>query len=76
MDVRTHGIVVEADVLDCAVELYVNDIPVELCGIGASRRTAIPIHEFLVDGQNELALLINPGDSPQTATDYSRWDRC
>jgi hypothetical protein len=75
MDPTTHGMVVEAVVQDCAVELYVNDIPVGLCGIGASRRTAIPIHEFLIDGTNELAMLVNPGDSPQTATDYSRWDR-
>ena len=53
MDLNTHAMVVESDVLDCCVELYVNDIPVGLCGIGASRRTAIPIHEFLVDGPND-----------------------
>ena len=28
MNPKTHGMVVEADVLDCAIELHVNDIPV------------------------------------------------
>ncbi len=73
MDPTTHGIVIEAEVRDCVIEVYINDIAIGLCGVGASTQLTAPVHEFLLDGANELALLVNPGDSPQTATDYSRW---
>ena len=64
MNPQTHGMVVEAEVHDCAVELYINDIPAGLCGIGINQKTTIPINEYLIDGINKLSVLINPGDTP------------
>jgi len=66
MNPQTHGIVVEAEVHNCAVELYINDIPAGLCGIGISQKATIPINEYLIDGTNTLSVLINPGDTPDT----------
>ena len=37
MDFKTHGIVLEAEATDCVIEIYLNGIPVGLCGIGGNR---------------------------------------
>ena len=66
MNPQTHGMVVEAEVHNCTVELYINDIPAGLCGIGINQKTTIPINEYLIDGTNKLSVLINPGDTPET----------
>lgn len=67
LDPKQHGIIIEAETRKCTVEIYLNKIPVGLCGIGTSRKLTRPVHEFLIDGENELAVLINPGDNPSTA---------
>lgn len=67
MNVKTHGIIVEAKTSRTVIEVFLNGIPAGLCGLGASRGFSRPIHEFLIDGENELAMLVNPGDSPATA---------
>ena len=67
IDPKQLGIIVEAETKNCTIEIYVNGIPVGLCGVGTSRKMARPVHEFLIDGDNELAVLINPGDTPSTA---------
>lgn len=74
MDVKNFGIVLEAETTDCTIEIYLNDIPVGLCGIGGSRKLSRPIHEFLFDGVNKVGVLVNPGDSPATAWQFSRKD--
>lgn len=66
-DVQQHGIVLEAEVRACTIEVYLNGIPLGLCGVGTSTKLARPVHEFLVDGRNELAILVNPGDTPADA---------
>jgi len=71
MDPQTHGMIVEAEVENCSVELYINGIPVGLCGVGISQTTALPVNEYLIDGENELAVLINPGDTPVTVLEPS-----
>lgn len=75
MDPTKHGLAIEASVTDVVVELYLNGIPVGLCGVGMSRKIAIPVNEYMLDGKNELAMLINPGDSPAKALDASTEDR-
>jgi hypothetical protein len=71
-DPGRHGIVVEAETHHCVVEIYVNGLPAGLCGVGAGKTFTRPVHEFLIDGTNELTVLINPGDTPSRATIYSR----
>lgn len=74
MDLKKFGIVLEAETTDCTIEIYLNDIPVGLCGLGGSRKLSRPIHEFLFDGVNKVGVLVNPGDSPSTAWQFSRKD--
>lgn len=75
MDLKNFGIVLEAETTDCTIEIYLNDIPVGLCGIGGSRALNRPIHEYLLDGENEINVLVNPGDSPARAYQFSRQSR-
>lgn len=72
MDVKNFGIILETETTDCVIEVYLNDIPVGLCGIGGSRALSRPIHEFLFDGENRIAVLVNPGDTPADALYFSR----
>ena len=72
MDVKNYGIVLEAETTDCTIEIYLNDIPVGLCGIGGSRSLSRPIHEYLLDGENEIGVIVNPGDTPAKAMQFSR----
>ncbi|MEQ8766037.1 MAG: hypothetical protein RL885_19120, partial [Planctomycetota bacterium] len=64
MDISQHGLVIEAEAEDCTVEVVLNGIPLGLAGLGEQPKFHCPIHEYLLDGPNELGLLINPGDSP------------
>ena len=66
MNVATHGIVLEIKTRRTVVEVYVNGIPAGLCGQGVRDAFARPVHELLIDQVNELALLVNPGDTPAT----------
>src|SRR3982751_3579289 len=75
MDLKNFGIALEAETTDCTIEIYVNDIPVGLCGLGGSRKLSRPIHEYLLDGENELAVLVNPGDTPASVRQFSRQSR-
>src|SRR5215211_8559639 len=73
MDVKNFGIVLEAETTDCTIEIYLNDIPVGLCGLGGSWALSRPVHEFLLDGENTLGVLVNPGDAPDRARQFSRF---
>lgn len=64
MDITRHGILVEATCADCTVEVVLNGVPLGLAGLGAHTEFQCPVHEYLVDGVNELGLVIQPGDSP------------
>ncbi len=75
MDLNKYGLIVEAETTECAVEVYLNGVPVGLCGIGARNRISLPVHEYLVDGKNELGVLVNPGDTPATSQDFSKSDK-
>ncbi len=67
MDITRHGILIEATCVDCTVEVVLNGIPLGLAGLGPQSDFQRPVHEYLVDGANEIGLVIQPGDSP------SRW---
>ena len=71
LDILDKAVILECEVHDCVAELYLNGVPVGLCGLGASRKAAIPVQEFLIDGVNEIAVLINPGDAPATSLEAS-----
>lgn len=71
MDPTKQGIIVEAEATDCTIEIFINGLPVGLCGLGVATRFSRPVNEFLFDGANELAVLINPGDSPAKFQDVS-----
>src|SRR6266545_8103809 len=75
MDLNKYGIIAEAETTECTVEVYINGIPVGLCGLGARNRISMPVHEYLVDGKNELAVLVNPGDTPATSQDFSKLEK-
>ncbi len=64
MDITRYGILVEATCVDCTVEVVLNGIPLGLAGLGVHTEFQCPVHEYLVDGVNELGLVIQPGDSP------------
>ncbi len=64
MDISRYGLVVEAETEDCTAEVVINGFPVGLAGLGLQPAFQCPIHEYLLDGENQLGLLINPGDSP------------
>lgn len=64
MDINRFGILVEAECVDCTAEVVVNGIPLGLAGLGPEARFECPVHEYLVEGVNEIGLVIQPGNSP------------
>jgi len=59
--------VLEAAVDQCTAEFYVNDIPIVRLGPGIGRYYGGPVNSHLIDGVNELAIVINPGATPSLA---------
>ncbi|MCZ6853893.1 MAG: hypothetical protein O7G86_08230 [Gammaproteobacteria bacterium] len=51
----------------CIVELYVNDIPVRRATADGQSFSSFPVNQFLISGDNELAILVQPGPTPQAA---------
>jgi len=49
---------------NCSAELYINDIPIKKSD---TPFISIPVHEYLVDGENTVALVIEPGRTPAQA---------
>ena len=43
----------------CSAEALINDIPVGRVGSGAGG-LSLPVHEYLLDGANEVSLVVNP----------------
>lgn len=59
--------VLEARADGCDVEVYLNGIPVTLRGPSHGRAFGAPVNHLVVDGVNELALVIDPGPRPSEA---------
>lgn len=64
-------IYVEVNKQNCEVELYVNGIPMRRSSTNQAF-SSIPAHQFLVDGTNEIELVINPGPTPSQARTTQR----
>ncbi|WP_026375735.1 hypothetical protein [Aestuariibacter salexigens] len=50
---------------DCSAEFYFNDIPVRLMGEGENFHS-MNAHHLLLDGTNQMEVVINPGPTPST----------
>lgn len=61
-----------ADVHGCDAEVYLNDIPVTRLIEFRKEGTALPIHSWIVPGDNELKLVVNPGPEPALAQQPGR----
>jgi hypothetical protein len=58
----------EAEVSGALAEFYVNGIPSwRRIGRPGERFASVPVHQHLVDGSNEIELLIEPGPTPSSA---------
>jgi hypothetical protein len=66
---RNWMIHVVAQVQDCDAEVYVNDIPVARLLQHECAAVSLPVHPQLVQGNNQVRLLINPGPTPAEATE-------
>lgn len=64
-------IYVEVNKQNCDVELYVNGIPMRRSSINQAV-ASIPAHQYLVDGVNEIELVVNPGPTPTQARTAQR----
>lgn len=67
--------VLEFQVENCDAELYFNDIPIILRGPDHGRFFKAPANHYLIDGVNEMAIIINPGETPGIAISGSFQER-
>jgi hypothetical protein len=58
-------------ILNCTVEVRVNQIPVVRLDATHERSQSLPVVEFLTDGQNILEVVVNPGATPSRYLDSS-----
>jgi hypothetical protein len=59
--------VLECSARECVAEFYLNDIPVVRRGPDLGLHFAGQSNQYLVDGRNELSVLIHPGPTPGEA---------
>ena len=52
---------------NCQVEFYVNDIPISLRGGHKGHFYGGPVNQYLINGQNEIAMVVSPGPTPSLA---------
>lgn len=64
-DVRFY--VLECAVEGCTAEFYINDIPVVLRGEAFGKYYGGQCNQYLVDGENEIEIVVNPGPMPGEA---------
>lgn len=64
---ETHVIYAELEVHACTAELYVNGFPLSRLAPETTHFEATAAHEFLVPGDNELEILVEPGTRPSLA---------
>ncbi|TWT46211.1 hypothetical protein RAS1_26600 [Phycisphaerae bacterium RAS1] len=56
--------VLEAQTSGIDAEFYINDIPIVLRGPDHGQNYAAPVNQYLLDGPNELAMVVKPGPTP------------
>ena len=59
--------VLECTARGCDAEFLLNDIPVTRRGPALGANAGVQVNELVVDGVNELAVVINPGPTPALA---------
>ena len=59
--------VLECSARECVAEFYLNDIPVVRRGPDLGLHFAGQSNQYLVDGRNELSVLVEPGPTPGEA---------
>ena len=62
-------LIMRLHVQGCSAEALINDIPLGRVGLGGGG-LSLPVHEYLLDGANEVSLVINPcaaGSKPLSA---------
>lgn len=59
--------VLECEVENCDAEFYFNDIPIIRRGTDHGRFYKGQSNQYVVDGLNEIAMIINPGPTPKEA---------
>ncbi len=57
----------ELKIDDCSAELWLNGIPLQRLEPDRSHNISIPAHLYLLDGQNKLEMVVNPGPIPSHA---------
>jgi hypothetical protein len=57
-----------AEVESCDAEIFLNDMPIARLREFESAAIAMPVHPSVIDGQNELKIVVNPGPTPTKAT--------
>jgi hypothetical protein len=57
----------ELKIEDCPAELWLNDIPLQRLAPDRSHNVSIPAHLYLLEGQNTLEILVDPGPMPSLA---------
>ncbi|MFT3764621.1 MAG: hypothetical protein QM820_03750 [Minicystis sp.] len=62
-----HVIHAELFVRGCTAELYVNGIPLRRNVWPVKPFVSIPVHQYLVPGDNRIELLVEPGPTPSRA---------
>jgi hypothetical protein len=59
--------VIECTAENCIAEFYVNDIPIARRGKECGHFIGAPSNEYILKGTNEIAFVVNPGDTPGNA---------
>ena len=68
----THQMIyLEVNKKNCDVELYVNGIPMRYSSNNQAM-ASIPVHQYLIDGKNEIEFIVNPGPTPSKARTAQR----
>ena len=65
--------ILEAEVVDCTVEIYLNRIPLTVLSPSGCRAVALPVVQYLTRGQNQLMMAVNPGSTPGTSMTGPSW---
>lgn len=63
---------VDVHTRSCVAEIYLNGIPIRRNTVEGAPFVSMPVHEFLIDGNNFLELVVNPGSTPSRARTENR----
>ncbi|OGS19038.1 MAG: hypothetical protein A2219_08235 [Elusimicrobia bacterium RIFOXYA2_FULL_50_26] len=70
-----HYLMLSVIVVGVRAEVYVNDIPLGLYDPVKSPSETQPVNQYLVDGKNEVAVVIEPGPTPSQSQSLRREEK-